>query len=566
MEDSESNRSLLLSPQASPHWHIATLSIISLLTVVILANPIWEDAFITARYLQNAIELGELVYNHKERVYGFTSALHVLISLPIALIIPSEPAITSLRIVGMSAFLGSTFLIFSLLQLILRRLNQYSARWCLLATVIFVLDFPMVHSAIAGLESLLAVFLMLLALWLTMRKPTHWSNGVAWGLMVLTRPDMVFPVTVLFFNSLLIDRNAALKQAAVSLLFYSPWFFFTLSYYGDFVPHSIHAKLHYIRPSGNFLAYLDMTKAFFTHVLGHNYNLGSINILTASTMSILGATGYWQYRKERIVRLIGCLLLSYAFFLIALQGGQHSWYFVVPRALFFLLALLGVNYVFQVYMRSSSSLKILLAALLLSFQLFFLLLGTYNVGNVQKYYEHGVRKKVGCYLSNLVGANESVFTESLGYIGYYSASRMLDYPGIVSPAIVELLRIPLNNEGWFGAIIEHFRPEYLVLREREVSAIIESHPMLLQNNYEHIETFGMPQEAPAYLFNNKGYARYTIWTKLCTPVLLADPKLAVGQKSVSLNSSPTQIFLDMNQRSSKSPALVCGAQQRICSP
>lgn len=59
---------------------------------------------------------------------------------------------------------------------------------------------------------------------------------------------------------------------------------------------------------------------------------------------------------------------------------------------------------------------------------------------------------------------DRVFLEPIGYIGYFSGARLLDYPGLVSPAVVDARR---EFDLGFYELIDHLHPEWIVLRPHE---------------------------------------------------------------------------------------------------
>jgi hypothetical protein len=82
----------------------------------------------------------------------------------------------------------------------------------------------------------------------------------------------------------------------------------------------------------------------------------------------------------------------------------------------------------------------------------------------QRVIEDGNRAEVGRWLKNRVGPHERVFLESIGYIGYFSGARIADYPGLLSPEVVSLRR---------QRRLAEFRPEWLVLRPRELRNLLD---------------------------------------------------------------------------------------------
>jgi hypothetical protein len=92
----------------------------------------------------------------------------------------------------------------------------------------------------------------------------------------------------------------------------------------------------------------------------------------------------------------------------------------------------------------------------------------------QELIENGQRRQIGLWLRDQARTpQDTVMLESLGYIGYYSGLKMLDYPGLVSKEMVEVRkRLGPGRENQF--CYELFQdclelmPDWLVLRPGEV--------------------------------------------------------------------------------------------------
>jgi len=74
------------------------------------------------------------------------------------------------------------------------------------------------------------------------------------------------------------------------------------------------------------------------------------------------------------------------------------------------------------------------------------------------------RREIGLWLKANAGGGDRVFLECPGIIGFYSGLRMLDYPGLVSPEVSDLVRS--RGRGIARAALA-LEPEWLVLRPIE---------------------------------------------------------------------------------------------------
>ena len=80
--------------------------------------------------------------------------------------------------------------------------------------------------------------------------------------------------------------------------------------------------------------------------------------------------------------------------------------------------------------------------------------------------ENNGRKQIGLWLREHAAPTDSVFLEPIGYIGYFSQLKILDFPGLVAP---EVSRIVRSGPGGYSKIINTLRPTWLVLRPVELT-------------------------------------------------------------------------------------------------
>jgi hypothetical protein len=99
-------------------------------------------------------------------------------------------------------------------------------------------------------------------------------------------------------------------------------------------------------------------------------------------------------------------------------------------------------------------------------------LATYQVAIQQREIEDGVRTQVGIWLRDHVAIGESVHLEPIGYIGFYSGAKLLDWPGLVSAEVVASRKRHDNRR---GDVILDLEPEWLVLRPGEMRYLM-AHP------------------------------------------------------------------------------------------
>ena len=114
----------------------------------------------------------------------------------------------------------------------------------------------------------------------------------------------------------------------------------------------------------------------------------------------------------------------------------------------------------------------------------------------QELIENGLRRPMGLWLRDHARTpQDTVMLESLGYIGFFSGLKMLDYPGLASKEMVETRkRLGPNQEN--RAYLD-LRPDWLVLRpeERDNAAYIDWRG--LRKYYELIQVFDASDKVSA---------------------------------------------------------------------
>jgi len=118
----------------------------------------------------------------------------------------------------------------------------------------------------------------------------------------------------------------------------------------------------------------------------------------------------------------------------------------------------------------------------------------------QKEIETGQRRQIGLWLRDHAhGPHDTVFLEPLGYIGYFSQLKMLDWPGLSSAEVIAARRQlpPITYPHW-GRLIEKLDPDWLVLRPWEVEAVAADDPALLRDRYHLAKVFDVSQRVAAY--------------------------------------------------------------------
>jgi hypothetical protein len=182
-----------------------------------------------------------------------------------------------------------------------------------------------------------------------------------------------------------------------------------------------------------------------------------------------------------------CLLI----YLSVLAPYIAAWYLPGPM----LLALVGFSFLLDYLLglvkeRSRQALfwGWLVCGVFLAYMLILTLISAHQFRLMEAINERGNREQIGLWLkANSRSNKETVFVECAGYIGFYSGLKLYDYPGMTSKEMVQARKF-LHTEDWL-LLIKYLKPDWLVLRQREVSNFMQEDSTLLKMEYEPKKQF-----------------------------------------------------------------------------
>jgi hypothetical protein len=115
--------------------------------------------------------------------------------------------------------------------------------------------------------------------------------------------------------------------------------------------------------------------------------------------------------------------------------------------------------------------------------------------------ETGGRREIGRWLRAHAQPGDTVFLECVGYVGYFSGLKMLDFPGLTSREVIAARR-KLGSDR-FSLLIQELDPRWLVLRQVEAEEVEADAPGLLRDSpgrlarYERVQVFDQTAEVAA---------------------------------------------------------------------
>jgi hypothetical protein len=486
----------------------------------------WEDYWITFRSSRNLATGNGLVYTVGERLHTFTSPLGVLLPAAFSWLTGNQSDVLVLwlfRGVSLGALAAGVVLLFKTMRAL--PLQCFS---CWLTVALIGLDAKIVDFSINGMEIGLLVFFLALAIHGLVVRGAHQilRVGVGWAGLMWTRPDSFVYIAILGTGTLLFLSKmeggksrtewgkTLLAAGLICAVIYLPWFLWAWSYYGSPVPHTIIAKSTNRPPILFDVLVADMvtfpwklltpfnTSMPFTFLPGYYTNNGEWPVLLASASCGLGFLAIFAWLFPLVRPQIRFFSLAYFlgnFYLSAVLHDHHPWY--LPTVAVF--GYLTIGFFFDQVLCLAASLspsgrargwgRYLSGAL--RFSAVGLVLGQATVTVCvarqlqlqQQLIENGLRRPLGLWLrEHAQTPHDTVMLEPLGYIGYFSGLKMLDWPGLASREMVETRKRlgPAQHE-----VGLELMPDWLVQRPKEVQAGGFLDPDSLQKFYELCEVF-----------------------------------------------------------------------------
>lgn len=473
------------------------LAVLIPLTYSLYTGHIWEDFFITFRHSKNLCEGNGLVYQPEERVHGFTSPIGTLMPAFCYFLTGCRSylyAIWLFRILFcIPAFVGGGIFLLKALEK-----NKLPS---LFLGILYVLEAKSVVFSVNGMETAFMLFFLAWSFYLLQGDiAKNWFFlGISWTGLMWTRPDSFIYIGALIVSSIIFSKNlhkkrlvSIVKAAALSAVFYLPWLIWAWVYYGSPIPHTVLAKAgmsHHGNISHLFMNAILRLPQRISWVFGPIY---PHFIKWPPLIRIFGyfigmfCFIYWLFPVKDKTGKAASLVFFFLCVYFAFMPFPYPWYFP-PVAMmglvtvangFFTITQIGKNLLSQ--KRN--------AAIALSFVAFFMFLifslTVYQMKLQQSLIETGTRRRVGEWLKKSISRNDRIYLECLGYIGYFSEGKMLDYPGLATPEVVKLCK---KNNLNFITLVPELKPEWIVLRGGEYLQM--SGLDYFRNNYRLVKVF-----------------------------------------------------------------------------
>ena len=459
---------------------LALFGVLALGIGLALRGMALDDPFITYRYAENLAAGRGFVYNEGERVLSTTTPLYALLLSAARLVTSDLPALSNW--IGILSLWAGAWLIYR----ICARFGQTAAG--VVAGLLYA-SFPLLWLSL-GFEVPFYLLMALLGFHLCLGgRPALAALSLAAA--TLTRADGVVPAGVLLLWAALSafhrrdhrerrgERNnhrfsaiSAFSAVGVYLFALAPLLIWLTLYFGSPVPVTLAAK--------NAQTALGVT-GFYA---GTTFVQGALILARAwfsqtplYVLLALAALGglVVAMRRARWALLFVAWAALYSVGYAVLNVAPYHWYYAPLAPAAAILAGLGVARAGEIAGRFSKSPYIamaVLAAILLGaqgisdFHIAQTLRADALVSPDRRDYKAlpevktDVYRRVGEWLAANTPADADVGVTEVGVMGYYSQRRMVDFLGLLRPAVAEALA--RGDTAW---ALFHYQPDYLALTE-----------------------------------------------------------------------------------------------------
>jgi hypothetical protein len=488
------------------------ITFIICISLALYTDHRWEDWYITFRASKNLASGNGLVFNVGENLMTYTSPIGTLLPALIYFIffkLGDDTTIWFFRIC--CAF------VLSIVPIFISRISD-KLKQSLVSKVVIILLFSfsylIIDNTINGMESAFMVFFIAYFLYVLIgvRSNLDLHLALCFAGIMFTRPDGFIYFGAIILGFLLFNSSDQFfkipnflrtisKPLLYSILLFAPWVIWCYFYYGTPIPHTIiaksknHSLVYYLELTLNYLINFRGAPYLFLPTYATNFGGWALFLGAARVFSLVSSLYWVNFKGNKIARSISFATLIMLIYLNVVSGQGHSpWYLpsvVFPSILVVGIALNdGINFLNKILPKFSPLPNLVtysVSFFLIAFSVLTFTFGAKSIKYQQEHIEFGNRKEIGLFLKENKKENDTVFMECLGYIGFYSEMKTLDFPGMSSPEVVGA-RKKLQTEK-YSEIIDHLKPNWLVLRLGEVEEIKREKPHLFNEHYELVKTF-----------------------------------------------------------------------------
>ncbi len=395
-----------------------------------------DDAWIHQTYARNLIKTGRWEFQPGAGSGGSTSPLWSMLLVP-GHMSSVFPEIIWSWLLGLFLLVLLGFLFYAIM-----RAAGLDRRAGWLAALFAVTEWHFVWAALSGMETILAVFICALFIYLLMRpNRSYWLSGILTGAAVWVRPELIsWAGPVLFCIGLApSDWRQKIRDAARYLIpfaaIFAGYLFFNLQTSGQIWPTTFFAK------QAEYAALLQTP--LFSRVL----KLAVLPLSGAGVLLLPGFTAAlfaaWKDKSPALIAaalwLAGFILL-YALRLPVVY--QHGRYMMPAMAVYFILGIFGTAKILIPWLHKPRIYSILARAWSVSLilvQLGFLILGAAAYRQDVEIIETEM-VAAAVWIRDHTEPQDLIAVHDIGAVGYYSQRRILDLAGLINPEVIPFIR------------------------------------------------------------------------------------------------------------------------------
>ena len=448
-----------------------------------LRGYITDDTYIHLQYAHHLAAGDGFVFNTGERVYGSTSPLWVLLIAD--LMAMGVDGLLASKLLGGAATLAALWLWATLLK------QTLGSRWlCALATLGWAAHAWMLRWSLSGMETPLAVALVLGGLVaFTSTRPWGGRSRLAsllWSLAALTRPEcglllLLWGALCVLEHGLAAGVRHALARLWPGLALQAGWLVFALLYFGSMFPNTLAAKA----AGGEGWAYTA------EQLLRQGAIVATTDGVLLVVLLLGGAQTLWRGMRPAprpFERWLPALWLVTVPVLYTVRGVPVLSRYLMP--LLPVLAWLAWRLFDRAWLtlaagasagaraERTARLAVVTGAVVTALVLMQNLWTWQQVVRPQvASFSAGLRASLvpwGHWFAEHTPADAVIAAPDIGALGYLSQRRVVDLAGLVSPAMVPVLReMPQEDAIARFEFARFSRPEYLVDRASRPWDLVE---------------------------------------------------------------------------------------------
>ena len=400
-----------------------------------LSPDLNDDAFITLAYAKNLIAGNGFVYNHGPETLGTTSPLQTLLAAGLGLLLPQVSLISIAKAMGSISWVSCGWLVFAFRE----RLGLSRRDASLIGIAIFALGSPY----FLGMETWMYLAILVLACGLA-AGGNYLLAGISTGLLFLCRGDGGIIGAILGAQVLLRGWQArrlpwreVLALSAGFLIVVLPWVAYCLEHFGSVIPNTLGTKL----VQGEY------ARRFLPGLLQRAVEWGSFTPGVAwlgivyHALAVVGAV--WLWRGRSLLGLLAAGVLAHTALFTLLGVAYYPWYILPEYFLWQVLIGAGIAAIARRALKREDTEWHGLQAVALAIVIPAVMASGWAVWGIDRRgdYRGEAYREVCDWLNEHAPKEAIVGASDIGYLGYFTGFEILDFNGIVTPRMIEYMKV-----------------------------------------------------------------------------------------------------------------------------